>query len=147
MAEINHLIGIKGSLTKTYTAVSTIEGLKEWWTVDISGSPKVGAIIRFRFGDYGKTEMKVTALQKNSLVKWKCTKHAARAWVGTELTFALKATEGQVYLRFRQAGWKKAGDFLAYCSTKWAAYLLGLKEFIETGAGRPFPHDRQIAHR
>ena len=146
-AEINHLVGIKGSLDGVYAAISTVEGLKEWWTVDTSGSSQVGGIIRFQFGAYGDQEMRVTALKRSSMVKWTCVKHTAREWVGTEFTFSLKRGDGQVYLRFRQAKWKEAGEFLAYCSTKWAAYLLGLKEFIETGTGRPYPHDLQTTHQ
>jgi hypothetical protein len=145
-AEINHLIGIKGSLDEVYAAVSEVGGLKECWTVDTKGVSQVGGIIRLRFGGYGVQEMKVTALKKNSIVKWTCIKHSAREWIGTEFTFSLKLSKGQVYLRFRQAKWKEAGDFLAYCTTKWAAYLLGLKEFIETGNGRPYPHDLQTTH-
>jgi len=45
MAEINHLIGIKGSLGTAYGAIGTVEGLKEWWTADTSGSSEVGETI------------------------------------------------------------------------------------------------------
>jgi hypothetical protein len=31
-----------------------------------------------------------------------------------------------------------------YCSTKWAAYLLGLKNLCEGGKGRPYPDDVDI---
>ena len=149
MPEINHLIGIKGSLDEVYPALSTIEGLSRWWSADTSGSSKVGETIHFSFGDHGALDMKVTALEKNALVRWTCTKHAAQwsEWIGTEFTFALKEEGGQVYLRFAQAKWQDVTDTLAYCSTKWAAYLLGLKELIETGSGRPYPHDLQITHR
>src|SRR5690349_1101462 len=76
-AEINHFIGIKGSLDGVYAALSTVEGIKQWWTVDTSGSSRVGGIVRFRFGAYGDQEMRVTSLKKNSLVKWICVKHTA----------------------------------------------------------------------
>jgi len=62
--EINHLIGIKGSVDEVYRAVSTVAGLKEWSTVDTVGVSVVGGIIRFRFGDHGDQEMEVTVLKK-----------------------------------------------------------------------------------
>ena len=149
MVEINHLVGIKGSLGEVYAAISTVNGLSRWWTADTSGSSELGGTIHFDFGSHGTQDMKVTDLVPDALVRWVCTKHAApwNEWVGTEFTFALKEENGQVYLRFTQAKWKEVTDTLAYCTTKWAAYLLGLKELIESGAGRPFPNDLQIAHR
>ena len=48
MAEINHRVGIKGSLDAVYGAIGTVEGLKEWWTADTSGSSEVGETIADR---------------------------------------------------------------------------------------------------
>jgi hypothetical protein len=149
MAEINHLIGIKGALDEVYATVATIEGLRRWWSNDCSGSSEAGKTIRFGFGTHGGPEVRVTELKQNALVRWTCTGHADQwnEWIGTEFTFELREADGQVYLRFTQANWKAVTDTLAYCSTKWAAYLLGLKELIETGSGRPYPNDLQITHR
>jgi hypothetical protein len=69
MAEINHLIGIKGSLGAVYAAIGTVEGLKEWWTADASGSSEVGETIHFRFCKIGAQDMKVTELRKDTLVR------------------------------------------------------------------------------
>jgi uncharacterized protein YndB with AHSA1/START domain len=146
MAEINHLIGIKGSLSDVYAAISTIEGLKTWWTADTSGASEVGQTVRIRNGTPNGPDMKVTDLKKNQLVKWTCVGDPGE-WVGTEFTFALKEENGQVNLRFTQAKWKNVTDSLAFCSTKWATYLMGLKELIETGTGRPYPHDLRTSHR
>ena len=33
-----------------------------------------------------------------------------------------------------------------HCSTKWAAYLMSLKELVETGQGAPAPNDVQISN-
>lgn len=146
MAEINHLIGIRGSLGDVYAAISTVEGLKTWWTADTSGASEVGQTVHFRHGKPSGPDMKVTELRKNELVKWTCIADPGE-WVGTEFTFALKEENGQVNLRFTQAKWKEVTDMLAFCITKWATYLVGLKESIETGRGRPYPHDLQTSHR
>lgn len=145
MAEINHLIGIRGSVAQVYAALSTVDGLAKWWTAETTGSPTVGGVIQFRFGDYGGPDMKVVELTENVCVRWECVKHPSE-WAGTKFTFTLKEEGGQVYLRFRQAEWKEAGDFLAFCSTKWALFLIGLKEYVESGTGRPYPHDLQTTH-
>ena len=81
MAEINHRVGIKGSLDAVYGAIGTVEGLKEWWTADTSGSSEVGETMHFRFGKIGAQDMKVTELRKNALVRWTCTKHHSDEWI------------------------------------------------------------------
>ena len=146
MPEINHLVGIRGSLDEIYAAISTVEGLQNWWTADTSGSSELGGIIRFRFGSYGGSDMKVTELRRNAVVRWLCLAHPDE-WVGTEFTFALLERDGEVKVRFTQTKWREVTDILAFCSTKWAVYLLSLKEYIETGGGRPHPHDLQTTHR
>jgi hypothetical protein len=76
----------------------------------------------------------------------KCIKHAdsAAEWIGTHLSFALSEKDGRVHVRFRHADWKETTDFLAFCGMKWATFLLSLRESLETGVGRPNPHDLQI---
>jgi len=32
-----------------------------------------------------------------------------------------------------------------HCSTKWATFLLSLKDYVERGEGRPEPRDTKIA--
>jgi hypothetical protein len=31
-----------------------------------------------------------------------------------------------------------------HCSLGWAIFLLSLKEFVETGKGRPYPYDMPV---
>jgi hypothetical protein len=75
MAKINHLIGTKGSLDAVYGAIGTVEGRREWWTADTSGSSEVDETIHFRFGKIGAQDTKVTELKKNAHVRWTSTKH------------------------------------------------------------------------
>ena len=35
---------------------------------------------------------------------------------------------------------------MGHCCTKWAVFLLSLKEAIEKGEGRPYPDDIHIDH-
>ena len=50
MPDIIHRIEISTSLEKTFLALSTEQGLKGWWTNDVTMTSKgVGGIIKFRF--------------------------------------------------------------------------------------------------
>ncbi|MDH3979892.1 MAG: SRPBCC domain-containing protein [Gammaproteobacteria bacterium] len=145
MPEINHRVGIRGSLHDVYTALTTDAGLSTWWTTDTKGAGPVGSIIEFRFNG-GGPDFEVVELQPDRLVRWRHTGSMPEEWAGTGISFELTESNGQVFVRFRHSSWQEASDFLAHCSSKWGAFLLSLKDAIETGTGRPFPHDIHIDH-
>ena len=145
MAEINHRVGIAASASDVYQALTTDEGLSRWWTTDTRGAGEVGSVIRFRF-DGGGPDFEVVELQPDRLVRWKHSGEVPAAWKGTGITFRLDAGEQQTCVRFVHDNWVEASDFMAHCSTKWAVFLLSLKEVLETGVGNPFPRDVHIDH-
>ncbi|HET9406935.1 MAG TPA: SRPBCC domain-containing protein [Candidatus Sulfotelmatobacter sp.] len=143
MADILHRVGIRASPEKIFQALSEQEGLAGWWTGDVEASPHIGAVNHFRFGDRGFSNMKVVELVPGKRVKWMCL-DGAKEWIGTELTYDLRAENGSTILLFSQHGWKEPVEFMHYCSTKWAVYLLSLKSLCETGQGAPYPRDVDI---
>jgi len=76
-------------------------------------------------------------------VKWLCVR-GPEEWMKTEVTFELKRKQGLTFVLFTHAKWKKPVEFMRHCSTKWAVYLLSLKDLVEKGKGRPSPHDIKI---
>jgi hypothetical protein len=87
--------------------------------------------------------MKVMELSPGKRVAWQCVNGAAE-WIGTELIFDLKEQNGATVVLFAQRGWKEQVEFMHYCSTKWAVYLLSLKALCETGKGKPYLDDIEI---
>jgi len=138
MPDILHRVGIKSTPKKVFEAISTVEGLSHWWITDTSGDARQGGIILFGFAD-----MKVMESKSNKLVKWKCVR-GPKEWVGTELTFQLKPKQGQTFVLFRHSNWKGPVEFMYHCSTKWAVFLLSLKDWLEREEGRPYPYDIKI---
>jgi uncharacterized protein YndB with AHSA1/START domain len=145
MAEINHRIGIAAAASEVYKALTTNEGLSAWWTTDTTGAGDVGSIIRFRFNG-GGPDFEVAELQPDKRVHWRHSGDMPGDWMGTEVSFELSNDDNQTFVRFKHSHWKEASDFMAHCSTKWAVFLLSLKEAMETGHGRPFPNDIHIDH-
>jgi len=143
MPDILHRVGIKASPNQVYAALSEQKGLAGWWTKNVKASPKVGAVDQFRFGDHGFNDMKVVELVPGKRVKWQCV-DGAKEWIGTELTFDLREEGGITVLLFAQRGWKAPVEFMHYCTTKWATYMLSLKALCETGGGTPYPDDVDI---
>lgn len=145
MKDIIHRVGIKASPEKIYELLTTDSGLSLWWTDDVSGAADVGSVIKFRF-DGGGPDFQVAELVPNELVRWKHSGNMPEAWMGTEIIFKLDRDGDQTFLSFTHGNWKAASDFMAHCSTKWAVFMLSIKDLAETGKGRPFPDDIQIDH-
>jgi uncharacterized protein YndB with AHSA1/START domain len=148
MPDIIHRIGIKSSATKVYNAISTTEGLAHWWTEEVEGDEKPGGRISFTFrtetGDIkGKMVMEVQELIPDKTVKWACV-DGPDEWIGTEITFDLSEQDGQIIIIFGHRNWREAIEFMAHCSTKWAVFLLSLREYVDTGKGKPSPYDLKI---
>jgi uncharacterized protein YndB with AHSA1/START domain len=138
MPDILHRVGVDSSADKVFAALCTIDGLSHWWIKDTSGDPQPGGIINFGFCD-----MKVIESRPDELVRWKCVR-GPEEWLDTELTFRLKPEGDQTFVLFTHADWKEAVDFMHHCSTKWATFLLSLKDWLERNQGRPVPDDVKI---
>jgi activator of Hsp90 ATPase-like protein len=93
--------------------------------------------------NHGVNDMKVVELVPGKRVKWQGV-DGAKEWIGAELTFDLKEESGVTVVLFGQRGWKEPVEFMRFCSTKWATYLLSLKSLCETGTGTPYPDDVDI---
>ena len=145
MFNINHQVGIKASPQAVYRALTTNGGLSTWWTHDTSGADGVGSTIEFRFNG-GGPDFTITELTPNKTVKWQHAGTMPEAWMGTKITFDLREEDGQTFVRFTHANWKEQSNFMGHCSTKWAVFLLSLKDALETGTGRAFPNDIPIDH-
>jgi uncharacterized protein YndB with AHSA1/START domain len=143
MVDILHRVGIKSSSDKVFEALTQEKSLSGWWSKNVTASPVVGAVDKFRFGDRGFNDMKIMELVPGKRVRWQCV-DGAPEWIGTELTFDLKVEAGSTVVLFAQRGWKEQVEFMHYCSTKWATYLLSLKSLCEIGKGTPYPDDVDI---
>jgi uncharacterized protein YndB with AHSA1/START domain len=148
MADIIHRIGFEAPASEVYKAVSSVEGLSRWWTEEVTGESSPGGKVEFTFrtksGDViGKMVMDVTGQDASKSVRWRCV-DGPPDWIGTRFTFDLSEQDGLTILNFGHRGWAEAGESMAHCSMKWAVFLLSLKDYVQTGKGRPSPDDLKI---
>jgi uncharacterized protein YndB with AHSA1/START domain len=148
MVDIIHRIGIKSSAAQVYNAISTIKGLANWWTEEVEGDEQIGGKIQFTFrsatGEIkGKMVMEVQELNPQKDARWRCVDGPAE-WIGTDITFQLSQQDDQIIIIFGHRNWREAVEFTAHCSMKWAVFLLSLREYVETGKGKPSPNDLKI---
>ena len=138
MPDIIHRVGIKASAGKVFRAISTIDGLTHWWIVSTKGKTKKGGTI-----DFGFTKMRVMESVASKRVKWRCV-NGPDEWLDTEVSFELKPRGGQTFVIFKHANWKRPVEFMHHCSTKWAVFMLSLRDWVEREEGRPHPYDVKI---
>ncbi len=148
MADIIHRVGIKAPVSEVYKALSSVDGIAGWWTQNTSGTSAVGKTIGVRFHskegeEVGSMDMLVKALEPDKELHWHFTA-GPEEWIGTDVIFNLHQEEDYTIVLFGHRNWRKAVEFTAHCSMKWAIFLLSLKELVETGKGKPSPHDIKI---
>jgi hypothetical protein len=138
MPDILHRVGVNAPADKVYGSLSTVDGLRHWWIDVTKGDTKVGGTI-----DFGFCKMQVVESVPGKLVHWKCIEGPPE-WVGTDVIYQLEYKDKQTFILFKHANWKEPVEFMHHCSTKWATFLLSLRDELESGKGRPQPRDIKI---
>ena len=145
-ADLMFRVGIKGSIDAIYEALTQPVKLAGWWASRAVGTPNVGAAIDLAFTGIDGLSFIVRDLEPYRLANFECVA-GPRAWRGTRLRFELQSQSEQVFVTLTHANLVRSDqDSFLYFSTKWPVYLLSLKDFVETGKGRPYPHDTKIHH-
>ena len=142
MSTIYHQVGIRAPIETVFNAIASTEGLSGWWTAT-TGDCSPGSKLVFHFGEH-KVNMDVLKSINNQRVVWKNIDDGQ--WKDTLFTFDLQPNGDQIMVNFTHANWKEVTELFTHCSTKWAVFLVSLKDYLETGQGRPFPDDIQINH-
>jgi uncharacterized protein YndB with AHSA1/START domain len=140
MTAIKHLLVIKSSPEKIYSAITTNEGTAKWWTEQSEIGNKVGDINIFDFGDRYHNEMIIINLIPNKKVEWECLV-GDKEWIGTKLIFEIEEKDKNSVLKFTHGNWREETDFFASCNYHWGYYMRSLKQFCETGKGNPFQNE------
>lgn len=113
------LVKIHASPERVYRALTTAEGIRNWWTRDADLDSRVGGTGQFRFYQ-GKavTTVRVDDLEPQERVGWKTlSANAPGGWDGTEITFDLRAAEDETVLSFPHRGFKHADEGYALVNT------------------------------
>jgi len=142
--EIWHEILIHASPAELYQAVTDPQQLAHWWTIDVRGKSAVGEKLEFWFSGFRGSVMEVTSLETGQLARWRVIDGGVEDWIGTEVEFRIFQEQGKTLLHFRHSKWKEDAKIFPHCSLGWAIFLLSLKEFVETGKGRPHPYDMPV---
>ena len=139
MVDILHRVGVKGSSPDdVYAALTTLEGLAGWWAERHDRRRRRGrrrdrVPLRARRLRHGGRRAGAGQAGRSG--------RSSRARPSGSAPGELRAQPGRrLHGRaVRAPGWREPVEFMHHCSTKWATFLLSLKQLVETGTGAPDP--------
>ncbi|UAB73071.1 SRPBCC domain-containing protein [Vibrio sp. SCSIO 43132] len=144
MTSIHHHVVMETTPEKLYQAITSSEGLSNWWT-KADATTILGENLSFYFGPQcdHKVEMQLVSLEKNRKVVWQCVEGPWQEM--GHFMFIISEDERGAALSFTHEGWPEMGPFFGHCNCKWGLFIgLSLKSYLETGKGVPHPNEQNI---
>ncbi len=135
---------ISSTPEKVFAALTS--NVDKWWTTSVSPASAVGEVLVAKFENDTCWEMQVTSIEKNSLVIWKVVKAFHNLdflaqkdeWENTEIKWQIIPKKNGVLVKFYHKGLSPHLECYDICSSGWGYFLASLKDFLETGKGRPY---------
>ena len=133
MATVSQKITIEAPKDKVYAALTTAEGLQEWFAPKLEGEVDPGKEMTFHFNDGETFRWKTTEASPGSTVRWECLEGPGQA-AGTKVIFRLSDKgEGQTTVECDHEGWPEDHEVIKTCNTLWGISMGHLKTYAEGG--------------
>jgi uncharacterized protein YndB with AHSA1/START domain len=131
-----------------FDALTTTSGLSAWWS-RAEGSGEAGGDLRFFMNAAEPCVMRVDVAARPALVRWTCTAcDFLPDWVGTRPTFTIiPLADGSSELRFGHFGLNEELECIEMCTRGWDHFLPSLRDYAESGVGRPHGSPADEARR
>jgi uncharacterized protein YndB with AHSA1/START domain len=142
MPDIMHRIKIPAPPERIYQALTTADGIRNWWTRDADIDSNIGGTGEFRF--YGRrfvAKVRIDELIEPSRVGWTVVN---AVWDGKAIEFDVTADGAESWLSFAHRGFQQADQNYAAATTRWGYYLVSLRRYLQTGQGMPNPDDTDL---
>jgi uncharacterized protein YndB with AHSA1/START domain len=121
-----------------WTALTSPDGLRSWWTSQADVDTHPGGVSRLSFPDAPVTwDLRAEDTQEGRRLRWRCV-GGPPPWVGTDIVFDLAEAGGRTLVRFDHTGWQDAEEMVRIVTFGWGQILPRLKEHAETGGRVPF---------
>ena len=144
MEKITFDIEIAMPLSSVYEIMTTLGGLRSWYSRDITGDPKKGGELKLGFGPDQATHVAVTDYRKNKMLTWtvlRSTFSKDKSEFPTTVRIDLAESGGRgTLVKFSQGGWNEITEFYRISGYQWEKALQSLKLVCETGRGEPLTH-------
>ena len=138
-------VAFKASRENVFDALTTLAGLRGWWTKTLHGSAEKQGDLQLAFPRADQhIDLRVAVSDKPSRVVWSCKDHSLfRDWAGTEIIFEISERDAPksasaCLLQFRHRGLTAKLPCYGDCSSGWDHFLTSLVSYVETGKGTPY---------
>lgn len=120
-----------------FDALTRLTDLAGWWS-PVTGSGAAGGELRFTHSHVDPLVISVDTADRPRTVAWTVLAYSLPEWVGTHITFMLRPNQsGGTTLEFRHHGLTPQLECYDHCSRGWDYFLPSLRDYVETGTGRP----------
>jgi len=141
-----HFIGAKYTKEEMFNAISKPSGLEEWWATKAEGINEEGETLFLTFDNLTTLKFKYDEIIPNDKLVLTCF-DSFKSWDKTQLVFEIIEKDNQAFLTQTHQNINPHDiESLTYFSSKWTVYLLSLKQYLETGAGTPYPNETKLYH-
>jgi len=132
MADILQDFIIRVPAARVYEAVSSAEGLNEWWTRAASGTPVPDARYELDFGPGHVWRAVVTKAEFARAFELRLAE-ADADWIDTIVGFELEGNDEATRVRFYHLRWRETNQHYRTSCHCWALYLRVLRRHLEHG--------------
>ena len=128
-------VEIPGAGTDTLRALTTLAGIRSWWSPIVTGSCEPGAWFTVGFeGLEEQIQLRVEPSDDPTQVRWICLQHSsAPRWIGSEITFTVTGSTVGTSLSVEHHGVPAAE-----VAAGWERFLRSIVQLLKTGVGEPF---------
>ena len=139
MDKILHTVDISASPDVVFEALTSQEGLANWWTTQVqTGVGDSDDEIQFRMVEGFNPRMQVTVSEPGHLIRWRCV-DGVDDWADDSFEFRLEERDGATVLFFTQHYTEEVDDeTYGRYNFNWGFYLQSLCTYCEKGRGLPF---------
>jgi uncharacterized protein YndB with AHSA1/START domain len=130
-----HEIAIAAPAAKVWSAWTTEEGLRAWWSSDASVGDEY--VLRFDGGNVA-FHFRADEEAANERLMWHGVEGRGMPseWIGTKIDVRLSATkDGRTRMQFAHRDWKSIEGAYCQCNTTWGELVYRLRDWCE-GRGR-----------
>jgi len=132
-----HEIPIAAPPAKVYEAWTTAEGLRAWWTSDVTTPAGAGGEYTFGFGGGVRFHFRRDEEVAGERVRWTGVAGPGMPseWIGTHIEVRIsKASDGRTRMQFEHRDWATIEGAYCACNTTWGELVYRLRNWCE---GRP----------
>lgn len=138
-----HQRAIAARPEQVFDALTTLDGLRGWWTPIVRGSP-LGGELQLGFEGLDETiVMRVDEAARPHRVRWTCRVHSSLPeWTDTQIELDIEARGGETELRLRHRGLTPQLACYDHCEAGWHHFLASIVAYVERGVGMPYRASR-----